>query len=80
MLLLRSLVDGPSVTQASETGSFLTQDSIKPYVGFTACRVPSEGLCNVQASYSFYSLDEEMELPICETACPSFYWEQEAEL
>lgn len=41
MLLLRSLVDDPSVTQASETGSFLTQGSIKPSVGFTACRVPS---------------------------------------
>lgn len=40
MLPLHSLVDGPSVAQASETGSFLTQGNMMPYVGFTACRVP----------------------------------------
>lgn len=68
MLLLGSLVAGPPVAQASETGSFLysrQHDAL--------CRVHcmlSSVVRAVQASYSFYTLDEEIELPVCETACP----------
>lgn len=78
MLLLLSLADGLSMGQASGAGSFLTQSSIMPCAVFTC--VPCSIVSAVQASYLIYAVDEEMELPTCETACPSLYFEQVVEL